>query len=184
VSFANIVFYAGLLIFLVYTRVQGRPIGTTKQLFLLPGIITILGVEALSHPRLNGIDIAVAVAGCALSLGLGALRGTRVKVSRRNGTPWVQWGAAAVAIFALNIVAKLALDVAGVALGGTTSGVTASLVLAAGLMLVGEAAVVWIRLQIEGPYGTDRIDPTTCGPTGLRSETPPWILPLSPFERP
>ena len=66
------------------------------------------------------------------------------------------------AIFAVNIVAKLALDAAGVALGGSTSAITGSLVLAAGLMLVGEAAVVWFRLQIAGPYGLDR-DTTTVG---------------------
>jgi hypothetical protein len=181
VSLLTIAFYAGLLIFLVYKRVQGRPVATTKQLFLLPVIVTVVGVEALSHPRLNGIDIAVAGAGCALSLALGALRGTRVKLSRRHGTPWVQWGAAAVAIFALNVVAKLALDLAGVALGATTSGVTASLILAAGLMLIGEAATVWIRLQLAPPPGTGATIP---GPTHLRSQTQPQILAPSPFERP
>ena len=30
-SFANVVFYVGLLILLVYKRVQGRPIATAKQ---------------------------------------------------------------------------------------------------------------------------------------------------------
>ena len=67
-SFANIVFYVGLLILLVYKRVQGRPIATAKQLFLLPVVVSILGIEDLSRPRLDAIDIAVAVAGCALSL--------------------------------------------------------------------------------------------------------------------
>ena len=180
-SFLNVAFYAGLLIFLVYKRVQGRPIATTKQLFLLPVIVTIIGVEDLSHPRLDAIDIAVAVAGCALSLVLGAFRGTRVKLSSRDGRPLVQWGAAAVAIFALNIVAKLALDVAGVALGGSTSAVTGSLVLAAGLMLVGEAAVVWIRLQIEDPSGLDR-DSDLRNPEP-RAAAQRWAPARSPFEQ-
>ena len=116
-SLANVVLYAGLLVLMVYKRAQGRPIGTTKQLFLLPAIITVLGFEDLSHAKLGTIDIAVGVAGCGLSLLLGALRGTQDKLSRRDGTPWVQWGAVSVVIFAVNIVAKLALDVAGVALG-------------------------------------------------------------------
>ncbi len=181
-SFANVIFYVGLLILLVYKRVQGRPIGTTKQLFLLPVLVTILGIEDIFHPRLDAINIAVAVAGCALSLALGAFRGTRVKLSRRDGTPWVQWGAAAVAIFAVNIVAKLALDVAGLALGGSASGVTASLVLAAGLMLAGEAAVVWLRLQIGGQCGIDT-EATTSGPTALLSAAQRWIEARSPLER-
>ena len=181
-SFANVVFYVGLVILLVYKRVQGRPIATAKQLFLLPVVVSILGIEDLSRPRLDAIDIAVAVAGCALSLVLGALRGTRVKLSRRDGTPFVQWGAAAVAIFAVNIVAKLALDAAGVALGGSTSAITGSLVLAAGLMLVGEAAVVWFRLQIAGPSGLDH-DTTTVGTPSLRAAAQRWAPARSPFEQ-
>jgi hypothetical protein len=156
VSFANVLLYSGLLVLMVYKRLQGRPIGTTKQLFLLPAIITVLGYEDLSHAKLGTIDIAVGVAGCGLSLLLGALRGTQNKLSQRDGNPWVQWGTASVAIFALNVVVKLALDVAGVALGGSTSGVTASLVLAVGLMLAGEAMVVWLRLQAGGLISTPR----------------------------
>jgi hypothetical protein len=150
-SFANVFLYAGLLILVVYQRIQGRAVGTTKQLFGLPIIITLLGFEDFSHAKPDAIDIAVGVAGCALSLILGALRGTQNKLNVRDGVPWVRWGAASVAIFAVNIVAKLVLDGAGVAVGGSTSGITASLVLAVGLMLVGEAAVVSVRLQMDRP---------------------------------
>jgi hypothetical protein len=179
-SFVTVAFYVGLLVLLVYKRVQGRPVCSARQLFLLPVIVTIVGIEDLSHPRLNAIDIGVAVAGCALSLLLGAFRGTRVKLSSRDGTPWAQWGVAAVAIFAVNVVAKLALDVAGVALGGSTSGVTASLFLAAGLMLAGEAAVVWVRLQSGGPSSTDG-DATTSGGGDVRLAAPRWVQARSPF---
>jgi len=182
-SLANVVLYAGLLVLMVYKRAQGRPIGTTKQLFLLPAIITVLGFEDLSHAKLGTIDVAVGVAGCGLSLLLGALRGTQDKLSRRDGTPWVQWGAVSVVIFAVNIVAKLALDVAGVALGGSTSGVTASLLLAVGLMLVGEAAVVW------APGSRPALCPVLT-PTrrplafrGPRSVGPRWTGDRSHFER-
>jgi hypothetical protein len=67
-----------------------------------------------------------------------------------------------VAIFAFNVVVKLILDVAGVALGGSTSGVTASLILAVGLMLAGEAVVVWLRLEGGGLLSTHR-GPMTAG---------------------
>jgi predicted acyltransferase len=125
-SFATVLLYAGLLVLMVYRRLQGRPVGTTKQLFVLPVIITVLGFEDFSHAKLSTIDIVVGVAGCGLSLLLGALRGTQNKLSQRNGTPWVQWGTVSVAIFAINVLAKLALDVAGVALGGSTTGVQGS----------------------------------------------------------
>jgi hypothetical protein len=172
-SFANVLLYAALLVVMVYRRLQGRPVGTTKQLFLLPALVTFLGFEDLSHAKLGTVDIAVGVAGCGLSLLLGALRGTQNKLSQRDGTPWVRWGAASVAIFAFNVVVKLALDVAGVALGGSTSGVTASLVLAVGLMLAGEAVVVWFRLQAGDPLSTDR-DTMTAGNVDLTRSPQPW----------
>jgi hypothetical protein len=146
-SFANVILYLAILGFIVYRRVQGRPVGSAKQLFILPVVVTVLGYQDLAHKSLNTVDIVFAVAGCALSLVLGALRGSLNKISARDGTPWVRWGTASVTVFIINIVAKLVLDLISVVAGGTTSGATSSLVLAAGLMLAGEAAVVWLRLQ-------------------------------------
>jgi hypothetical protein len=150
-SLANVALYVALLGFIVYQRIQGRPVGSTKQLLALPMVVTVLGFEDLTHRSLGAVDISFAVIGCALSLALGALRGTANRLSVRDGVPWVQWGSRSVVIFAINIGAKLALDVICVLAGGSASGATSSLVLAAGLMLVGEAAVVWLRLQA-GPY--------------------------------
>jgi hypothetical protein len=146
-SLANIALYVALLGFMVFRRVQGRPVGTTKQLLVLPVVVTVLGFEDLGHHSLGAVDVTFAVIGCALSLALGALRGTANRISVRDGVPWVQWGSRSVVIFTVNIAAKLALDVVCVLAGGSTSGATSSLLLAAGLMLVGEAAVVWLRLQ-------------------------------------
>jgi len=146
-SAANVVVYLAILGFLVYRRVQGRPAGSLKQLFVLPVVLCVLGYQDLAHKPLDTVDIAFAVAGGALSLLLGALRGSLNNITTRNGVPWVRWGSASVIVFALNIAAKGVLDVTSVAAGGTTSGATSSLLLAAGLMLVGEAAVIWMRLQ-------------------------------------
>ncbi len=187
-SFANVVFYAGLLILMVYKRIQGRAVGTTKQLFALPAIITVLGFEDFSHAKPDPIDIAFGVVGCVLSLILGALRGTQNTLSLRDGVPWVKWGAASVAIFAVNIAAKLILDAAGVVVGGTTSGITASLILAVGLMLAGEAAVMWIRLQMRAHSSTGRDSPIAGAidirPTDFRSAAQHWLQSRVPFERP
>jgi len=68
-----------------------------------------------------------------------------------------------VAVFAFNVVAKLVFDVAGVALGASSSGVTASLLLAVGLMLAGEAAVVWARLEGGSLPGAHRSSVTAGG---------------------
>jgi hypothetical protein len=59
----------------------------------------------------------------------------------------MSWSAASVAVFAGNVLAKLALDAVGVAAGGTTAALTSSILLSLGLTLFGEAAVVWFRSQ-------------------------------------
>jgi hypothetical protein len=59
----------------------------------------------------------------------------------------MSWSAASVAVFAGNVLAKLALDAVGVAAGGTTAALTSSILLSLGLTLLGEAAVVWFRSQ-------------------------------------
>jgi hypothetical protein len=150
VTIANVVLYAALIAFILYRRITGRPVTSVKQLFLLPVILTVVGYQDLAHAQVAGIDQVVGIAGAAMSLGFGALRGWCNKISLRNGLPWVRWGAASVGVLAANVVAKLALDAAGVAAGGSTSGVTSSLLLAVGLMLVGEAGVVFLRLQATG----------------------------------
>jgi len=146
-SFANVVLYLAILGFLVYRRIQGKPVGSARQLLVLPVLLCVLGYQDLAHASLDPVDVIFAVAGCGLSLVLGALRGSLDKFDTRDGAPWMRWGAASVTVFAVNVAAKLILDVVSVATGGTTSGATSSLLLAAGLMLAGEAVVVWLRLQ-------------------------------------
>ena len=144
---ANIVLYIALIGFMVYRRVQGRSIRSVKALLALPVILGIIGWQDLGHAHLNDIDITVSVLGCAISLVLGAARGFTDRISERDGLPWVQWSVASIGIFAVNIAAKLILDAGGVALGGTSKGVTSSLLLAVGLMLIGEGLVLLYRLQ-------------------------------------
>jgi hypothetical protein len=89
-----------------------------------------------------------------LSLCLGLLRGRFDKVTLVNGSPFMRWGAGSVVVFATNLVAKVALDAAGVAAGGTKAAITSSIVLSLGLALLGEATVVWMRAQSLGTGNT------------------------------
>jgi hypothetical protein len=145
---ANILLYAALIGFMIFQRIKGRPVQSVRTLLALPVILCIIGWQDIEHVgHLAAIDITVSVIGCAISLILGAVRGCTDKVSDRNGVPWVQWSVASLVVFAVNVVVKLGLDAGGVALGGTSTGVTSSLLLAVGLMLIGESAVVLYRIQ-------------------------------------
>jgi hypothetical protein len=138
---------AALIVFVLAKRVRGEAVREPKKLFLLPIVVGVIGLQNVSHAKVNTIDIVVIAAGAALSLGLGLLRGKFDRVTLVNGSPFMSWSATSVAVFAGNVLAKLALDAVGVAAGGTTAALTSSILLSLGLTLLGEAAVVWFRSQ-------------------------------------
>jgi hypothetical protein len=151
-TITNVLLYLALIGFIVHRRMQGKPVQSAKKLLVLPVILTIIGGQDLSHATLNSVDEVVVVLGSTLSLGLGAVRGFTDKVSVRDGRPWVRWSGASLAIFSASLVSKLVIDVVGVAAGGTTAGVTSSLLLAFGLMTLGEALVILYRIQSSLPH--------------------------------
>jgi hypothetical protein len=146
-TFTTIAIAAALIAFVLAKRVRGEAVREPKKLFLLPIIVGIIGVQNVTHAKVNTIDIAVIAVGAALSLGLGLLRGKFDRVTLANGSPHMSWSGASVAIFAGTVLAKLALDAGGVAAGGTSAALSSSILLSLGLTLLGEAAVVWFRSQ-------------------------------------
>jgi hypothetical protein len=145
-SVLNMLVYVALIGYVMFKRVQGQPVATPKRLFALPIILIVLGYgDVTSGAALKPIVITLTVIGGALSLGLGLLRGRADQLSAREGSQFVKWGAASLILFVGNLVAKLVLDLIGVAAGGTTSAVGKSLLLTFGLTLLGEAIVVWMR---------------------------------------
>ena len=146
-NLTTIAIAALLVVFVLARRVRGEAVPTPKKLFLLPLVVGLIAIDGVSHAKLTSIDIAVVAAGSLLSLRLGMLRGRMDKVSMVNGSPYMSWSAASVALFAVNVLAKLALDALGVAAGGTTAALSSSILLSLGLTLLGEAAIVWLRTQ-------------------------------------
>jgi hypothetical protein len=146
-TFTTIAIAAALIVFVLAKRVRGEAVREPKKLFLLPIVVGVIGLQNVTHAKVNTIDIVVIAAGAALSLGLGLLRGKFDRVTLVNGSPFMSWSAASVAVFAGNVLAKLALDAVGVAAGGTPAALTSSILLSLGLTLLGEAAVVWFRSQ-------------------------------------
>jgi hypothetical protein len=136
-----------LIVFVLAKRVRGEAVREPKKLFLLPVIVGIIGLQNVSHAKPNAVDIGVIAIGAALSLGLGLLRGKVDRVTLVNGSPFMSWTGTSIAVLAVNVLAKLALDAGGVAAGGTSSALSSSILLSLGLTLLGEAAVVWFRSQ-------------------------------------
>jgi hypothetical protein len=146
-TFTTIAIALAVFVVVLAKRVRGETVREPKKLFLLPIVVGIIGVQNVSHAKPNAIDIAVIAAGAAVSLGLGFLRGKFDRVTLVNGSPFMSWTAASIAVFAGNVLAKLALDAGGVAAGGTSSALSSSILLSLGLTLLGEAVVVFFRSQ-------------------------------------
>ena len=144
----NILIYVALIGYILFRRVQGQPVKAGRKLFVLPVLLVVIGYgDLVNGSGSKPTEITLTVIGGALSLGLGALRGRADKLSDRDGSPFVQWGAASLILFGSNIVAKLVLDLIGIAAGGSGSAVGKSLLLTFGLTLLGEAIVIWVRTQ-------------------------------------
>jgi hypothetical protein len=144
-TLANVLIYVALIALVLARRFRGHPIGNLKALFAVPVVVTIIGYVDLSHGGLKPLAVTLTVIGGILSLGLGSLRGRADKLSERDGSPYVQWGVTSLILFAVNIAAKLVLDLIGVAAGETFSAAGKSLIFTLGLTLVGEAIVLSLR---------------------------------------
>jgi hypothetical protein len=136
-----------LVVIVLARRMRGEAVSAPKKLFLLPVVVGAVGLQNLTHATVNAVDIGVIAGGCALSLVLGLVRGSLDRVSMVNGAPYMSWSGASVAVFAVNVLSKLALDAGGVAAGGTPAALGSSILLSFGLTLLGEAVVVWRRAQ-------------------------------------
>jgi hypothetical protein len=145
VTLASVAIYIAVIVFVVARRMIGNPIGPAKKLLALPVIITVLGWGDATKGLNKPIDLTLTITGCAISLALGLARGRADRITARDGVPWVQWTWLSLGMFAINLAAKLVLDLAGVAAGETFAAVGRSLILTLGLTLLGEAAVVWFR---------------------------------------
>jgi hypothetical protein len=145
-TFLNILLYVGLIGYVLFKKIQGQPIRAPKKLLGLPILLVVIGFgDMTSGKTMKPVEITLTVIGAILSLGLGLMRGQADKVSTRDGAPFVQWGKTSLALFAANVVAKLVLDLIGVAAGASAAAAGKSLVFTLGLTLLAEAAVLWMR---------------------------------------
>ena len=144
-TLANVGIYVALIVFVVYRRMAGRPVGPVRQQFALPVVLILIGWGDATKGLTKPVDVIFTIVGCAISLVFGLARGRADRLLDRDGAPYVQWTWLSAGLFAANLVIKLVLDLAGVATGETAKAAGSSLLVALALTLLGEAVVVWYR---------------------------------------
>jgi hypothetical protein len=161
----NVVLVVALLAWVLYRQTVARPVGI-RSLWVLPGILIIIGVSGLSHVD-NGHLSATAwrylTVDLVTSVALGALRGGFVQVFERNGVMWRQGNKITIALWVVAIAVRLLIGVfashAGVGKVSDTA-----LEAAFGLSLLGQNAVVALRgSQMGLPFA-----PSASRPAGQR----------------
>ena len=154
-SALSVLLYVALIVYVLGRKVQGQAVTEVRKLFVLPVVVTVIGYGDLTRGGLGAADLVVTVVGSAVALALGVQRGRADKVSVRDGVPFIQWGVASLVLFGANIVAKVVIDLIGLAAGATLAGAEHSLLFTLGLTLVGEALVLWLPAgSREAPGGT------------------------------
>jgi|SRR5580658_8491877 hypothetical protein len=176
-SFANVLIYVALIAYVLYGKARGRPMKAPKRLFLLPVLLVIIGYGDAAHGATKPLEVTLTVIGGTISLGLGLLRGRADKISYRDGSQFVQWGILSFALFAANLVAKLVLDLIGIAGGLTFSEVGKSLILTLGITLLGEA----IALLLRSGAATGLINGDRPGPAVPRQAAPDRFADVTTF---
>jgi hypothetical protein len=154
-EFLRIALIVAAVGYVLVSRFRGQQV-KPRRTAVLPLVLTVIGAVDVSHAHLTGIDLGYLVVSGLVVLALGALRGTSVHLYERNGFLWLRYRAISIAWWVAAIAARLGLMAAASAVGVTAGLATSSILLAAGLNLCGEAAVVLLRGTSSGvPFAPD-----------------------------
>jgi hypothetical protein len=145
--------------YVLWSRTQGRPL-KARRLVVLPLLFIVLGVSDLSSssaPHLTSTAIAFLFASCVISIVLGAARGATIELYPKDGELWQRYRSSTVVLWIALIAAKIVLAVVAHGTGSAAGAGTDSLLLALGLSLLAEAAVIAPRALSTGvPFATSQ----------------------------
>jgi hypothetical protein len=157
----NAVLVLALVAWVLYRQTIARPV-TARSLWLLPGILVVIGLAAISNVNKGNLS-TTAITYLAIDLvssaALGALRGCFVRVFARDGVMWRQGGAITIALWVVAIGVRIVVTILASNAGvGNVS--NAALEVAFGVSLLAQNGVVALRGLGQGlqfaPDGTRR----------------------------
>ncbi|QHC20361.1 DUF1453 family protein [Streptomyces sp. GS7] len=137
-----------LVIAVVIKRRIGEPVNA-RELFGAPVILTGIGVMSLvKMTGVTGTDYAWVVSGAVLGAALGALRGTTIELTDRNGALWQRYTGRTFLVMVGSLVAMAGFNVLAVRMGMHEGARPVQLSL--GVSFLGESLVVGRRGMLSG----------------------------------
>ena len=158
----QILLFLGIIVWRLVRKMQERPVKTDAQRWRLPLILTAVGVfETASltggaHPvRFTDADIAYLAAAGAVSIVLGLVRGSSVRLADRGGVLTQRYTPFTAFLWLATVAVRLGMDAAASHSFGVASAVTGtSILMMFGLSLLGESAMVTLRAGAFAGRGT------------------------------
>ena len=147
------VLFLVIIIWRLMRKMQERPVKTDGARWRLPLILTAIGgfeTDSLTrgaHPiTISPADLTYLVAVSAVSIVLGLIRGSTVRISDRGGVLTQKYTGLTVGLWLGTVAIRLGLDVgAGHAFGVSSAVTGTSILMMFGLSLLGESAAVAMR---------------------------------------
>jgi hypothetical protein len=157
------VLFLAIIIWRLVRKMQERPVKTDGARWRLPLILTAIGgYETASltrgaHPiTISPADLTYLVAVSAVSIVLGLIRGSTIRISDRGGVLTQKYTGLTVGLWLGTVAIRLGLDVGASHAFGVASAVTGtSILMMFGLSLLGESAAVAMRTGAFGGTGND-----------------------------
>jgi hypothetical protein len=149
----QILLFLVIIVWRLVRKMQERPVKTDARRWRLPLILTAVGVfETASlgsgaHPvKFAAADITYLVAASAVSVVLGTVRGSTVRLTDRGGVLMQRYTVLTAFLWLATVAVRLGMDLAASRSFGVASAVTGSSILMMfGLSLLGESATVAVR---------------------------------------
>jgi hypothetical protein len=157
-EFLQIALIVAAIGYVLFSRFRGQPL-RVRRAAVLPLVLAVLGGVDIAHALphgLTGADVLFLVGGGLVAFAIGALRGTSVRIYPKDGVLWLRYRGITVAWWVASIAARFGLVAVAGSLGVSAGLSTNSILLVAGLNLLGEGVVALARGAATGvPFAQD-----------------------------
>jgi hypothetical protein len=144
--------------YVLFSRFRGQPL-RVRRAVVLPLVLAVLGAVTVAHALphgLTGADVVFLVGGGLVAFAIGALRGTSVLIYPQDGVLWLRYRGVTLAWWVVSIAARFGLVALAGPLGVSAGLAVNSILLVAGLNLLGEVVVALVRGAATGvPFAQD-----------------------------
>ena len=150
-SILQIVLIVAVAALVIGKRLTGRPVDSRRSV-VMPGVLAVYGFFLLhkSGTTLTHTDqVWLAVQG-VVSVAVGLVRGSTVRLYERDGYLWARYRPITLALWAGSIAARFGLEAAAIGAGADKPAMTSSITLMFGLSLAAESLIVLPRAYASG----------------------------------